>query len=289
MSFIRGEQALAERQYEVKRQGLLLEREALMGDYDRMVDRAEIVLGLEQQQKQDAREDQRTAINFMMQTASGQEQLFLARFERQLGRQDEADQRIYEERIREQSDIRSIAASDPVAFAKYVAAEGYPKTFNEVAAGIGRYKEVEGVGTDISQAQSIMRAIQAGTPQDTALAGASSKVRSMVFDMLYAPRDWTDEEFRTAIRTMRTQDKAYQDALNEIGMDTTVQNKDRGRLIATEIYGEEVPGGVVSALEEIPEVITPPEEAPTAVEKRGVLEERGIIPYSEIVTPLFTE
>jgi len=124
---LRGQEALAYRQYEIKRQGLLMEREALMGDYDRAVERANTVLGLEMKMREEERENQRLAIDLLMQEADTEEAIQLEMFKRQLDRAEEGERREYEQAIKELDAITAIMAKDPAAFIGY----GMPKSVDE--------------------------------------------------------------------------------------------------------------------------------------------------------------
>lgn len=314
---MRGEQALLSRQHTIRRMGLLMERDALMGDYDRAMDRAKMVLGLEQQQRQEEREDQRLAIQFMMQTASAQEALYLAGFERQLDRQDTLEDREYKEAIAAQSEIKSVAASDPIAFGRYVAARGYPRTSEELLAGIGEFARPEaptfvpgtegqyqqvynpatgqyeirptgiaGVGVGIGAVASWASFVKAGGN----ISSVPIDIRSQVVTQLFAPRDWTDTEFDTAFKAIEAQDGDYQEAINQIDIDQTIANKDRARELAAQYFKVEVP------LYE-----RPPEEAGRKAGefvtglpgryiesvKKGYEFWRGVV--GEIISPLYTE
>lgn len=143
MSFIRGEQALAERQYLINKNSLLMQRDALMGDYDRMVERGKMIYEIQKDQKAEQRENQQMAINFMLQTAQGQEAIALQAFQYQLTRQEKQDDRLYQEKQDELNSIKSIAAADPIAYAKFVAANGIPTSSSQLLAGIGKYKVSE--------------------------------------------------------------------------------------------------------------------------------------------------
>jgi len=49
-------------------------------------------------------------------------------------------------------------------------------------------------------------------------------------------RDYTDEEFRIAVRGMKTDNLTYQQVIDMIETDPTIKNKDRAKLIASEIF-----------------------------------------------------
>lgn len=233
MPLIMGEQAALGRQYEIKRQGLLLERDALMGDYDRAVDRARAVLGLEREQKAEERANQQTAIDFMLSTAEAEEALALEGIRATLARQETMEERKYQQQLSEISDIRNVIASAPEAFI----GQKWPSSFEDAIRMKGQYKA--GLPTaEVANVDYWVKAIESGTAN---LSTIPSDIRSQVVEKLYAPREWTDEEFRIAIRAMKTTDKTYQEALDEIAMDDIILNKDRAREIAAEVYGIELP------------------------------------------------
>jgi len=140
MPLIVGQQAALQRQYEIKRQGLLLEREALMGDYDRATRRAEMILDLEKEQRQEERENQRLAIQIMSQWASADEQIMLNAYEQALNRQEKLEDRLYQEQRDNYRDILQVAASNPLEFSRAVAKYGFPKTPEEAIRMIGEFK-----------------------------------------------------------------------------------------------------------------------------------------------------
>jgi len=102
------------------------------------------------------------------------------------------------------------------------------------------------------------------------------------------PRAWSDSEIESAVKKMEADDLPYEEALREFAIDPTVQNQERAREIVNRIYG--VSEEVTPTLPSLPGITRPPGRLPVGGtgEKRGVLEERGIIPFSELETlPLF--
>ena len=62
------------------------------------------------------------------------------------------------------------------------------------------------------------------------------------YAIMSAPAEWDDEEFRVAFRNMIAGNATYQDALDEITLDGSILNKDRGKFIAAEMWGQVEPG-----------------------------------------------
>ncbi len=58
-----------------------------------------------------------------------------------------------------------------------------------------------------------------------------------------APRDWTDEEFRIAIRSGKEEGLDMNGILQQIDTDPSIQNKERAKLIARELFGVATGGG----------------------------------------------
>ena len=52
------------------------------------------------------------------------------------------------------------------------------------------------------------------------------------------PIDFTDEEFRQAARDNKSQNKTYEQTIAEIENNSFIKNKDRAKLIASEVYGK---------------------------------------------------
>jgi len=52
------------------------------------------------------------------------------------------------------------------------------------------------------------------------------------------PRDFTDEEFREAAKDNKSQNKTFEQTIAEIDANPLIKNKDRAKLIASEIYGK---------------------------------------------------
>lgn len=52
------------------------------------------------------------------------------------------------------------------------------------------------------------------------------------------PIDFTDEEFRQAARDNKSQNKTYEQTIAEIENNPSIKNKDRAKLIASEVYGK---------------------------------------------------
>lgn len=75
----------------------------------------------------------------------------------------------------------------------------------------------------------------AGVTAGDTEAIANEKVRA-----LSQPKDFTDEEFRISFRdTKDNENKSYEEAVADLEANPLVGNKDRARLIASEIYGVE--------------------------------------------------
>jgi len=62
------------------------------------------------------------------------------------------------------------------------------------------------------------------------------------YSTMSQPVDWVDDQFRVAFRRMITANKTYQEALDEISLDDSILNKDRGKFIAAEMWGQIEPG-----------------------------------------------
>jgi len=109
------------------------------------------------------------------------------------------------------------------------------------------------------------------------------------------PKVWTDEELRNKIRQMQADGLDYQTSLSEIDMATTISNKDRARLIASELYKVAEPG----VIEEI--AALPPEQAGKRLGEYARYLPEAIVetvtePYKKgfefwkgVISPLYTE
>jgi len=135
MPLIIGQQRSLQRQYEIKRQGLLREREALMGDYDRAVERTKLILDLEREQREEQREAQKMAIKYLMERADEAERRALEAYNYALDRQAELEDRIYKEKQREIEEIERIVSRTPEAFV----GKEWPKTLEKALQIEGEY------------------------------------------------------------------------------------------------------------------------------------------------------
>jgi len=134
-----------------------------------------------------------------------------------------------------------------------------------------------------------VKAIESGM---VGLSNVPDNIRNQVVKKLYAPREWTDEEFRIAIRKMKSEDRTYQEVLDEISMDDTIANEDRGRLIASEIYEMTTPKeeGILKTKtqEEIKASIIPLEGAMVGTEEWKKIFWEPLPKFEETeITPLF--
>ena len=64
-----------------------------------------------------------------------------------------------------------------------------------------------------------------------------------------APQEWSDDQFRIAFRNMLARDMTYQQALDEVSLDVSIVNQDRGKFIAAEMWGEIEPGTIQAVFE----------------------------------------
>ena len=230
MPLILGQQRALERQYQIRRQGLLLEREALMGDYDRAVRRAEAILELEREQRREERENQRLAIQIMMDAADREERLMLSALERALDRAEKVEERDFLLARQELDDIRSFMAAHPLETSRYVAKYGWPRTFDELVRGVGEFmaprgelRTVPGVGVVRIPEGAAPGEYEVIVPEGVAkedkeywknlvsigaisLQNVPQNIRAEVGEELRregrlanVPHEWTDEEIRQAI------------------------------------------------------------------------------------------
>jgi len=136
MRFITGQQQSLERRYEIKKQGILLEREAIQGEYDRALDRVKTMLGLEVEDRKAKRETQREELNLLLAEASAEEEIALRAYERQLDRQDAIEDRNFQLKVKEQDDIMKVIAATPEAFA----GKNWPTSIEEALSVVSQYK-----------------------------------------------------------------------------------------------------------------------------------------------------
>ncbi len=146
MTFIRGEQALVQRQYEISKEGLLLEREALMGDYDRASERASLILDIEREQQDQNTKNQEMAINFMLQSAEGEDQIMLQGLQYNLEQSQKVADRAYQDKKDTQNQIIDILAKNPISAAKYISKNGYPTSVAQALA-IGKDADLQVIGS----------------------------------------------------------------------------------------------------------------------------------------------
>lgn len=146
MGYIRGEQALLQRQYEIKKEGMLLEREALMGDYDRASQRASMMLDIQKEQTEQNMANQQMAINFLLQSSQGEDQIMLQGLQYSLEQAQKLEDRKYAETKETQTSIIDILSKNPISAAKYIAKNGYPKTVAE-AMSIGKDTDLQVIGS----------------------------------------------------------------------------------------------------------------------------------------------
>jgi hypothetical protein len=101
---------------------------------------------------------------------------------------------------------------------------------------------------EIAQIQALSQFVLAGqdpSGKEFGLTGVPDKLKGAVAAnvlestrLANTPREWEDDEFRTAIRNMQADNISYTIALQQIQTEPSIQNKDRAELIAKELYGE---------------------------------------------------
>jgi len=92
------------------------------------------------------------------------------------------------------------------------------------------------------------------------------------------PRNWGDDEIRTDINGLKDTGKTYEEVLNEISMDTTIQNKDKAREIAAEVFGIEEP-------EEAEKPGVPTKPSPVSPDYKFIIGPEGGV----VLNPLYVE
>ena len=92
------------------------------------------------------------------------------------------------------------------------------------------------------------------------------------------PRNWGDDEIRTDINGLKDTGKTYEEVLNEISMDTTIQNKDKAREIAAEVFGIEEP-------EEAEKPGVPTNPSPVSPDYKFIIGPEGGV----VLNPLYVE
>ncbi len=138
MHLMVGQQAALSRQYEIKKQGILAEREVIQGDYDRATIRAKTILDLEREDAQVQREAEKTAINYLWQEVSQEEKNQLELYKYALEQQNKLADRQYKQQEEELDDIVSIMAKSPQAFF----GKGMPKSIEEAITIAGGEKAI---------------------------------------------------------------------------------------------------------------------------------------------------
>jgi hypothetical protein len=135
MSFIRGEKAIIERQYNIEKQTLLMEREAMVGDYERAVDRAKTVLDLETEYEKEQRENKMFAVQYLMDQANEEERRLYEVSLLQLQREQSLADEKYEAKQSEIDDIQKIVSATPEAFI----GKGWPKSVEKALRIVGEW------------------------------------------------------------------------------------------------------------------------------------------------------
>jgi len=142
LTFVRGQQEKFQRQYELKRQNLLLKRDAYTGAYDRALQRGRLILDLELEQRKEEREDKKFAIDIMLAQADAEEAVFLTRLRAQLDAEAENDRLTYQSKIDEQNEIQEIISKNQEAFGSFFGGGGtVPKTTDEALRIASKYNE----------------------------------------------------------------------------------------------------------------------------------------------------
>jgi len=62
------------------------------------------------------------------------------------------------------------------------------------------------------------------------------------YSAMSAPQEWSDNQFSVAFRNMLAKDMTYQQALDEVSLDASITNKDRGKFLAAQMWGQIEPG-----------------------------------------------
>lgn len=151
---------------------------------------------------------------------------------------------------------------------------------NAIKAGKG--------GTDINKplSSSEIQQYQTDFPDAGITAGDTRASAEAKAHPQTKPQTFTDEELRTAARDNKTQNKTYDQTIAEIDSNPAIQNKDRAKLIASEIYG-------VNQKTSVPTTIPAPTTTTTTIPNKqtsplsGIGTTTGLPPINDLFKKLF--
>jgi len=249
MSFIRGEQAQIRNIYNIELKTMYAKQAALQGNLDRAVTMAQDAIDTALKQEEIKLQTLQQALAFTQadltredQKVANAMQFALTQYQAELEqtRQDSQNRaNTYAQIIATYGDVPGLDPSmDVTAQWALVGPQATTERNLRMAA---LQKQISDTGVT-AQTGTIpaSEALKLGVPYGTTYEE---------YAQISAPGDWSDNQFHVAFRGMLSSDKTYQEALDELSLDSSITNQDRGRFIAAKMWGQIEPGTLQAVFE----------------------------------------